>query len=256
LKPTPELLHAIFEALAYIVGILLAILYKRRRPVPLLISKSDWQYILCGALVGGIVGSKVVAWFFDIDALQREWWTLDYWLRGKTVVGGLLGATLGVEATKKVLGVTVSTGDALVMPLVIGMIIGRIGCFLGGMTDNTFGTVTSATFPLAWDFGDGLPRHPTQLYEIAFLVAIGLLLHSIRIASLAPGDRFKIFMVTYFLFRLVIDEWKPYPDVLIGLNAIQVTAVLGLLYYARDIARAMKGAKAWACGDVAGTTLK
>ena len=36
--------------------------------------------------------------------------------------------------------------------------------------DNTYGTPTS--LPWAINFGDGIPRHPTQLYEVAFLLLL------------------------------------------------------------------------------------
>jgi prolipoprotein diacylglyceryltransferase len=54
--------------------------------------------------------------------------------------------------------------------------VGRIGCFLTGLADNTYGTPTG--LPWGVDFGDRIHRHPTQLYEIAFLmILIPLLWH-------------------------------------------------------------------------------
>lgn len=91
-------------------------------------------------------------------------------LQGKTVVGAMIGAVAGVELTKKVIGVKKSAGDAFVYPLILGTAIGRIGCFLTGLSDKTYGTPT--TLPWGFDFGDGILRHPTQLYEITFLISV------------------------------------------------------------------------------------
>ena len=71
---------------------------------------------------------------------------------------------------KRYIGLRTSTGDLYAIPLALGIAIGRIGCFLTGLSDNTYGTATN--LPWAINFGDGIPRHPTQLYEIAFLLAL------------------------------------------------------------------------------------
>lgn len=73
-----------------------------------------------------------------------------------TVVGGLLGGLVGVELSKKIIGVRTSSGDLFSYPLILGMMIGRVGC-LGGLEDNTYGEAT--TLPWGMDLGDGVMRH-------------------------------------------------------------------------------------------------
>jgi phosphatidylglycerol:prolipoprotein diacylglycerol transferase len=87
---------------------------------------------------------------------------------GKTIVGALIFGLISVELIKRYIGLRQSTGDLYAIPLALGIAIGRIGCFLTGLSDNTYGTPTD--LPWAINFGDGIPRHPTQLYEIAFLM--------------------------------------------------------------------------------------
>jgi prolipoprotein diacylglyceryltransferase len=106
---------------------------------------------------------------------------------GKTIVGALIFGLIAVELMKRYIGVSQSTGDLYAISLALGIAIGRIGCFLTGLTDNTHGT--PSTLPWAINFGDGIPRHPTQLYEIVFLVAIMPLLHRIVILSGAEVSR-------------------------------------------------------------------
>jgi prolipoprotein diacylglyceryltransferase len=106
---------------------------------------------------------------------------------GKTIVGALVFGLVSVELMKRYIGVHQSTGDLYAIPLALGIAIGRIGCFLTGLSDNTYGTPT--TLPWAINFGDGVPRHPTQLYEIAFLIALIPLLYKIVILSAAEGSR-------------------------------------------------------------------
>jgi prolipoprotein diacylglyceryltransferase len=129
----------------------------------------------------------------------------------------------------------VATGDVLAVPLCAGVAVGRIGCFVAGLADGTYGLPTS--MPWAVDFGDGIPRHPAQLYEIACALAIWAVL-IVRRRSLAAvnGDAFKLFMVGYLSFRLVIDFLKPAVH-LAGLSLIQWACLATLAFYAPHVPR-------------------
>jgi prolipoprotein diacylglyceryltransferase len=197
------------------------------------------------AVAGATVGSKLLFLLEDPGVTWHRIHDPAYLMGGKTIVGALLFGLISVEAAKRYLGVKESTGDLYAIPLALGIAIGRIGCFLTGLDDNTFGT--PSTLPWAIDFGDGIRRHPTQLYEAAFLVALVPVLYWImrRIAEhskrFQPGDAFKFFMVAYMFFRLLCDFIKPYPRILFGLGGIQWACVLILLYYAGDVARWARG---------------
>src|SRR6266478_1360743 len=107
--------------------------------------------------------------------------------------------------------------------------------FLLGAEDHTAGGATA--LPWGVNFGDGVTRHPTQLYEIMFVLLLaGAIVWASR-RDLRPGDRFKIFMVGYFAFRLSVDFLKPDVRVFAGLSAIQCACAAMLLYYARDVMR-------------------
>jgi phosphatidylglycerol---prolipoprotein diacylglyceryl transferase len=166
--------------------------------------------------------------------LWQDWrsWLLLF-LQGKTVVGAMLGGLIGVELTKKWIGLTQSTGDVFVYPLIVGTAIGRMGCFLTGLSDRTYGTPT--TLPWGVDFGDGIARHPTQLYEIIFLLTLMMALKFISRYKLQSGDLFKCYMMAYLLFRLWIDFIKPDFHPWLGLSAIQIACLLGLIYYSRNL---------------------
>ena len=150
-------------------------------------------------------------------------------------MGGLLGGVVAVEGVKRWLGVTTRTGDLFAVPLTLGIAIGRVGCFLAGLPDGTSGNPTAVWAGV--NFGDGVPRHPTQLYEIGFLLALGWVL--LRVARGAPqaGDVFRVFMIGYLGFRLVVDAIKPAPVEGFGLSAIQWASLAGLLCYLPDMRR-------------------
>ena len=147
------------------------------------------------------------------------------------MVGGLLGGLIGVETSKKMLGITQSTGDVYVYPLIVSISIGRVGCFFSGLEDATYGI--SSNFFWAVDFGDGVTRHPTQIYEIIFLTILGISIYtySKNNTEMIEGGMFKLFMIGYLSWRLIIDGLKPADFELIFLTPIQWACIGGLVYY-------------------------
>ncbi len=149
---------------------------------------------------------------------------------GKTIVGGLLGGLAGVEIAKRIAGVTRSTGDLFVFPLITAMCIGRIGCFLTGPLDRTEGLPSDLPWAIA--IGDRVRRHPVALYEIAFLLLLVPVLLWIRNHGDVEGDMFRAFMIAYLAFRLFEDFLKPDPPrIYASLSAIQWACIAGLGYY-------------------------
>ena len=222
-------------------------------------------------MAGAAIGSKLLFWLEDPQLTLHSLHNPAYLVGGKTIVGALAFGLISVELTKRYIGLRTSTGDLYAIPLALGIAIGRIGCFLTGLSDNTYGTPTN--LPWAINFGDNIPRHPTQLYEILFLLALIPLLYAVlrsiapapkdnchfegaganatasretRFSSVLatspwqPGDAFKFFMVAYLSFRLLCDFLKPYPRIFLGLGGIQWACVLILLYYSPDVARWLK----------------
>lgn len=229
--------HPVMETLAYFIGFRLYLLTRSKDALPG--SKAIW--IVVAATLGAAAGSKLLYWLEDPAETMRRWNDYGYMMGGKTIVGGLLGGLIAVEWTKKRIGIAQSTGDDMAIPLGVGMCIGRVGCFLAGLDDHTYGTATA--WPTGIDFGDGVLRHPTQLYEIAFLLALGaaLLVLKQRARSGAVfvpnGGLFQLFMTGYLTFRFAVDFIKPTPHPFAGLNNIQLACIAGLAYYAVRLAK-------------------
>lgn len=226
--------HPVMELLACVIGVRLFFLRQRVREA--MLPKDATLALLAGCACGALLGAKAAAWLQDPAwsfAAFQDWHRL---LEGKSVIGGLLGGIAGVETVRRLSGIPASIGDCFVWPVMLGMGIGRIGCFLTGLADRTAGNPTG--LPWGVDFGDGLPRHPTQLYEIAFLAMWALLLARFGSRLSMPGDRFRAFMIAYLIYRLCIEGLKPVPMVYFGLfSGLQLLCLAGLVYYRRDIAR-------------------
>lgn len=224
--------HWVFETLAY--GLAFYVFRRHRRHFGDVVDARTRWWVIGAAAVGGLGGSRLLAAIEDPIALAQRWTDPVFLLGSKTIVGGLIGGWMAVEWIKRRRGVKVATGDVLVMPLVLGIAIGRIGCFLSGLDDHTYGVMTS--LPWGVDFGDGVTRHPTQLYEIGFLAGLGVLVGAFRERLSTVGDRFKVFMLAYMTFRLAVDFIKPAAS-LGGLSMIQWASCAVMAYYAPHVPR-------------------
>jgi len=184
--------------------------------------------------VGAALGSKLLFFLEDPKLTLAQIHDPVFLMGGKTIIGGLIGGVFVVELTKKISGIQQRTGDLFAVPLCLGTAIGRLGCFFTGLDDNTYGLPTS--LPWGVDFGDSVPRHPVQLYEVIFVLALGLFLLRWFQRPHVSGDIFKGFMVGYACFRLFIDFLKPYHR-FGGLATLQWGCIVVLGYYASDIWR-------------------
>ena len=188
--------------------------------------------MLAAAAVGALAGSNLLAWAQHFELWRANTADLTARFSGKTIVGGLLGGWLAIEWVKRLAHERRRTGDLYVLPLCVGIAIGRVGCFLAGLGDHTYGNPT--TLPWGVDFGDGMRRHPAQLYEIValMLIAAWAIAARRRIGAerLLEGDAFRGFMSLYLVFRLALEAIKPEPRLVFGLSAIQLACVLGVLY--------------------------
>ena len=215
--------HLVFEALGYFAGARVYFAQRRReRESALPLEQNLW--LLVGCIFGAWLGSKLLAWAetpHHYLALART--APAALLGGKTIVGGLLGGWAGIEFVKRRLGVVRSTGDAFVWPLAVGTAIGRLGCFFTGLDDHTYGLTTA--LPWGVDFGDGMLRHPTQLYESVFVLA---LYFAARNRVLPDGARFRLYFAGYFAFRFFIEFIKPRETPLAFLSAIQLASLAGV----------------------------
>lgn len=226
------IIHFIFEAFAYLVGAQIYWRIAKHYPQPPLV---DRFLLLGSAIFGAFLGSKFLHILEHLPFLLSDG-NKELWLSGKTVLGGFIGGTLAVELAKKAINWQTSTGDAWVIPLTIGLMIGRLGCQFSDLNDLTYGIATQ--LPWGWNYGDNIPRHPVGLYEIIAVGLFTIILYRFKFKVL--GIRFAYFMAGYCLIRVLLDFLKPpfggeiglLPVAsYLGLSAIQWAGILGILYF-------------------------
>jgi phosphatidylglycerol:prolipoprotein diacylglycerol transferase len=219
--------HLIIETLAFFVAFRYYVYLKKNTSDR--ISKNNRLSILLGAIIGAFLGSRLIG-FLENPIFLTSLKQIVQLYNCKTIMGGLFGGLLGVEIAKKIIKEPNSSGDLFTFPLIFGIFIGRIGCFLSGINEFTYGEET--TFFTGMYLGDGLLRHPISLYELFFLIILYLLLKKVKYNHFwKNGDIFKLFMIGYFSFRLIIEFLKPNIFFTLGLSSIQWLCIVCLMYY-------------------------
>ena len=206
----------------YLAFILLAVaaFFLARRlfppPRPARLTSFERLTLALAAFVGGTLAAKLP--FVWEGASFWDWaaWTAD----GKTITTGLVGAYLSVELVKLVLGIRAKTGDGLAAPLAVALAVGRLGCFVNPCC---FGEPT--TLPWGVDFGDGVRRHPTQLYESAFHLLWAVFLIRLNQRDALRYQRLKLYLLAYCGFRFAIEFIRVEPKWVGQLTYYQVVVV-------------------------------
>jgi prolipoprotein diacylglyceryltransferase len=217
--------HLFFDLLAYALGISCAYVFRRRvrtiapSPIPVQLNALYFFVLTNGVIIGGIAFGTLNIWLAGIGPAI-----------GKSILGAIVGGIVAVELFKRFHAIRGSTGAAFVPGLALAIFVGRWGCFFAGVDDFTHG-VPSGPWP-GVDFGDGILRHPVQLYEgvtmaVRFVVAARGLSTG-RANWLRHG--FYYFAIVYGAQRFLWEFLKPYPTLPFGLNMFQILC-LGLVAY-------------------------
>ena len=202
--------------------------------------------LLIYAMLGGLLGSKL---YYTIDVGIRTgvpFADLFFARAGITWYGGLAGGTLACWIGARIHRVDFRTlANCAATTLAVGQALGRIGCFLVG---DDYGKPTEVAWGVA--FPQGAPPtfervHPTQLYEVAWLLPVAGLLWLRR--SRSPFV-FGEYLALNGLGRIVIEHWRVNPIVALGLTepqwigvALVVAGVSSWLFFRRSAARSSAG---------------
>ena len=231
--------HLILEYLAFFIAFRYY-LYIRKNSKDT-ISYTNRLSIILGAIIGALLGSRIIG-FLEYPYIEISKETIVQLLNTKTIMGGLFGGLLGVELAKKIIGEKQSSGDLFTLPIIVGIFIGRIGCFLSGTNEFTYGSKT--TFFTGMNLGDGIVRHPIALYELVFLGLLFFFLKKMqKRKELQSGLLFQYFMISYFSFRFLIEFIKPNQFFVLGLSSIQLLCILCIIYYRKTIINSFQYAR-------------
>lgn len=224
--------HSILEALAIFIGFRYYLYLKNKQGDTL--PAEHRGLIIVAATFGAVLGARILGTAENLPQFAESLHKFQFFWGNKTILGGLFGGLIAVDSFKYFLKQKKSSGDLFLFPLILAMMIGRLGCFSAGLAEETYGLASN--LPWAINLGDGIPRHPVTLYEILFLLLTWTGIVALQKKYLlADGAAFKIFMLAYFIFRFCLDFIKPGWHYFIGLGSIQIACLLGFVYYYKTI---------------------
>jgi phosphatidylglycerol:prolipoprotein diacylglycerol transferase len=192
--------------------------------------------LLIYAMFGGLLGSKL---YFTIDVGIRTGAPLSelfFNRAGITWYGGLIGGALACYIAARIHKLDFRIlANCAASTLAVGQALGRIGCFLVG---DDYGEPSS--LPWAVAFPEGAPPtfervHPTQLYEVIWLLPVAAFLWWRRKRS---PFVFGEYLMANGAGRIVIEQWRVNPEVALGMTEPQwigvglvAAGLAGWLYY-------------------------
>ncbi len=210
----------VFAALGFLAGIFIATREAKRRGLDpdVIYDVAPWL------IIGSIVGARVVFLIENPSSVRSIVDLISIWNGGLAFHGGFFGAVavFAFYVKRKKLDLW-KYADSIAPGIVIGHLVGRIGCHLTGMHVGK-----EASLP--WSiFQEGALRHPVILYEIAALLVIFGLVYFVsrkKIAQSFNGFVFAFYVALYSLARFILEFFRTDPAYF-GFTAAQyIVAVL------------------------------
>ena len=207
--------------------------------------------LLFMAIVGGILGAKVYFLFLNFPRLVHDPASLIFARGGLVWYGGFLGGLFLVIWRIRQKGLHLAGQADMIAPgLAVAYAVGRIGCFLvGDDWGRPTGSWVGIAFPngapptrvdiierefgiqvdpeLVARFGEIVPVHPTQLYEVGISLLIFLFLWSVRNHRHTKGWLFMAWLSLAGLERFFVEFFRAKDDRFFGfLTLAQVISLI------------------------------
>jgi phosphatidylglycerol---prolipoprotein diacylglyceryl transferase len=207
-----------------------------------------WDLLFAGVL-GGVIGAKVYYLFLHFPSLVEDPGGMIFSRGGLVWYGGFLGGAGAmawqIRRLKLPLGEVL---DFTAPAVALAYAVGRVGCFLvgddyGRPTDSWVGVAFPEGAPpsrvdileqqfgitvdpaLVEKYGQVVPVHPTQLYEVGISTAFFFLLWKIREHDHRKGWLFLLWLVMAGVERFFIEFFRAKDDRYFGLFTMaQVTS--------------------------------
>lgn len=229
LGPIPIRTFGVFVALGIVVGVQILARYAKRRGLD-----PDALAGLAFQVVGfGIIGARLLFVVTHLGDFQENPLTVfAVWQGGLQFSGSFI---VGIPIIwnfarrhREVPGLTLT--DGIVLALVPGMMIGRLGCAAVG---EHLGNAT--TFALGWKYLGGETRegpialgsivHSTAIYEILLLAPLAILLFRMDRRGAQAGQMAATFFLWYGVQRLLTDTLRAYDARVFGLTGAQYLCI-------------------------------
>lgn len=232
--------------IAYLAGIVLAWSYARRIGHLFNLSYKQIDDFITWEVMGIILGGRLgyVLFYDPMHFLAHPIEILNTRQGGMAFHGGFLGVVIATILYCRKMKVPLMTfGDMLAVVAPVGLFLGRVANFINS---EHYGRPTDVSWAMIFPRSEGLPRHPSQLYEAigeGLLVGLitwgymkwltrdgagqsslggakGTVIASALLSS--PGRLSGAFVLSYGIIRFWLEFYR-HPDAFIFLGALSLT---------------------------------
>lgn len=237
--------YGICCVLGVFLGLLLLFFWSHKKRN---IARNDSMYCSAYALIGALIGAKVLFLIVELPTIIADPSVLFYMIFGGFVfyggvIGGIVGAWIYARHYKVPL---IAYFDVAAPSLALGQAVGRVGCFMAGCC---YGMEVEGPFSVYYPPGGaapaGVPLLATQLMETAFLLLLTVALLIILAKSKKVGVPLAIYFISYGVWRFIIEFFRSDPRGSVGaLSTSQFISIFivlaGILILCWDKLKQMK----------------
>jgi len=193
----------------------------------------SYETVLSAALVGipsGVVVSRLLHVVDRWDYFSQNLGQIPG-ASGLTIYGAVLGAALGIWIYSRFSNFKFGYFADVVAPgIILAQAIGRVGCTINGCC---YGIVCSLPWGITYtNQGSlaplGVAVHPTQIYEIIYLLIMFGVLLKLKGRLKPDGSLFLVYLGLYSLWRVGISVLREGTPFLFGLQQAQVIGIIVL----------------------------
>ena len=183
-------------------------------------------------LIGAVIGSRLFYVFTDLGTFISD--PLEFfrfWNGGLVFYGGFIMAVIVAMIYIKKTGMSLwQTADIMAPGLVAGQAIGRIGCFFAGCC---YGKACNLPWAITFNNPDslapqGIPLHPTQLYEVFSNLSIFVVLWLLRKKIRFHGQLFWLYVMLYGITRSIVEKYRGDFRGEVIFNIFSISQVIGI----------------------------
>jgi len=204
--------YGLFFVLGFVFAYFILIYLVKKKEIGL--TKDDVADYLLYIIVGTVLGARIFYVFvYNLPFyLNNPFQMIAIWQGGLSFHGGLIGAVLGAYMFSKKKNINLyDILDISVIPLALGLALGRLGNFTNG---ELFGRITNVPWSFKFPDAEGF-RHPSQLYASLKNLIIFSTLWMIKDKILPKGFLFWTFVTMYSAFRFAVEFFRQ-PDPQLG----------------------------------------